>query len=78
MTPVGNTELGWGVPDIHFDSSGNLYGSNGGGRLADNELISIDKASGAGSVIAGGRMVGAVYWTSADCQPPPTRNQRRT
>jgi len=46
---VGNTGQS-PSPDICFDLGGSLFGSSGGG-LAANNLISIDKTSGAGTVI---------------------------
>jgi hypothetical protein len=49
-TLIGTTGLGVGTPDIHFDDMGNLYGAIGGGATANN-LISIDKTTGAGTVI---------------------------
>ncbi len=48
---VGKTGLGGSTPDLHFDQQGNLYGSKGGGQNSNNNLISIDKATGAGTVI---------------------------
>lgn len=50
-TLVGEVGLGEGVPDIHFDSEGNLFGAMGGGRSSNNQLVAIDKVTGAGSVI---------------------------
>jgi hypothetical protein len=49
-TLIGATGLGAGTPDIHFDDMGNLYGSIGGGG-SPNNLISINKTTGAGTVI---------------------------
>ncbi|MGB5873686.1 MAG: choice-of-anchor D domain-containing protein [Bacteroidota bacterium] len=49
-TLVGKTGLGGGTPDLCFDRLGNLYASKGGGD-GPNNLISIDKSTGAGSVI---------------------------
>lgn len=48
---IGQTGLGGGTPDIHFDSSGNLFGTKGGGQTSDDTFISIDKATGAGTVV---------------------------
>ncbi len=48
-TLVGETGLA-PSPDIFFDLDGMLYGSSGGG-LALNNLIQIDKSTGAGTVI---------------------------
>jgi hypothetical protein len=50
-TLVGTTGLGGGTPDIAFDAKGNLYGLKGGGKQADNNLISINKTTGAGAII---------------------------
>jgi hypothetical protein len=49
---VGNTGIsyGKGIPDLSFDKAGNLYSSIGGGT-APNYLISIDKSTGAGTII---------------------------
>jgi hypothetical protein len=49
-TLVGNTGLGSNTPALHFDQAGNLYASMGGGG-SPNNLISIDKATGVGTVI---------------------------
>jgi len=49
-TLVGSTGLFGQTPDIHFDAAGNLFAAKGGGFNVNN-LISIDKASGAGTVI---------------------------
>jgi streptogramin lyase len=48
--PIGSTGLGGATPDICFDVHGNLFGVKGGG-LSSNNLIAIDKTTGAGSVI---------------------------
>jgi hypothetical protein len=48
-TLVGNTGLP-ASPDICFDAAGNLFGSSGGG-LSANNLISIDKSTGQGTVV---------------------------
>jgi hypothetical protein len=48
-TLVGNTGLP-PCPDLCFDDAGVLYGASGGG-LSLNNLISIDKSTGAGTVI---------------------------
>ncbi len=50
-TLIGTTGLGVGTPDIHFDEMGNLYGATGGGRGGPNNFISIDKMTGAGTII---------------------------
>jgi len=50
-TLIGTTGLGVGTPDIHFDEMGNLYGATGGGRGGPNNFISIDKTTGAGTII---------------------------
>ncbi len=50
-TLVGKTGLGGSTPDLHFDQEGNLYGSKGGGQNLNNNLISINKTTGAGTVI---------------------------
>ncbi len=42
--------MGSNTPGVHFDAAGNLYGSIGGG-MNPNDLISIDKATAAGTVI---------------------------
>jgi hypothetical protein len=47
---IGTTGLDGGIPDIHFDDSGNLYGAIGGGA-ATNNLISISKTNGTGTII---------------------------
>ena len=47
---VGNTDHTFGTPDIFFDDTGNLYGSVGGG-VEPNNLISIDKYDGKGTLI---------------------------
>jgi len=47
---VGTTELGGATPDIHFDMDGNLFGVKGGGNNTNN-FITIDKATGEGTVI---------------------------
>jgi hypothetical protein len=47
---VGMTGIGGSTPAIEFDGDGNLYGSKGGGQNL-NDLISIDKATGIGTVI---------------------------
>jgi len=49
-TLVGTTGLGGPTPDICFDNDGNLFGAKGGG-LNVNNLISINKSTGAGTVI---------------------------
>ena len=49
-TFIGQTGIAGSTPDIHFDASGNLFGSKGGGRGVNN-LISIDKTTGGGTVI---------------------------
>ncbi|MCG8607809.1 hypothetical protein MJD09_22845, partial [bacterium] len=49
-TIVGTTGLGGPTPDIHFDDDGNMFGSKGGGQSI-NDLIAINKTTGAGSVI---------------------------
>ena len=49
-TLIGTTGFSAGVPDIFFDAIGNLYGSVGGGA-GTNNLISINKTTGAGTVI---------------------------
>jgi len=49
LTRVGRTGLG-NVPALVFDEKGNLYGVTGGGQRP-NDLISIDKTTGAGTVI---------------------------
>lgn len=48
-TLIGSTGLPASA-DIHFDGAGTLYASSGGG-FAVNNLISIDKATGEGTVI---------------------------
>jgi len=48
-TLVGNTGLP-ATPDLFFDNGGFLYGSSGGG-VANNNLISIDKSTGQGTVV---------------------------
>lgn len=48
-TLVGNTGLP-PSPDIHFDQNGNLFGVSGGG-IVGNSYISIDTATGAGTVL---------------------------
>ena len=50
-TLVGTTGLGSSTPDIHFDANGNLFGTKGGGINSANNLISINKSNGAGTVI---------------------------
>jgi hypothetical protein len=50
-TLIGTTGLDVGTPDILFDDEGNLYAVTGGGRETTNNLVSIDKMSGAGTVI---------------------------
>ncbi len=53
-TLVGTTGLGGSTPDLFFDVAGNLFGvKNPGGGQAGNssELILIDKATAAGTVI---------------------------
>ncbi len=47
---VGNTGLNGAMTDIHFDADGNLYGSLDGSG-SDYFLVSLDKETGAGSVI---------------------------
>jgi len=49
-TLIGTTGLGGSTSDIFFDEQGNLYGVKGGGQKPNN-LISIDKATGVGTVI---------------------------
>lgn len=49
-TWIGNTGLGAGVPDIHFDHNGELFGVAGGGQSTNN-LISINKSTGAGTIV---------------------------
>jgi hypothetical protein len=46
----GLTGLGGPTPDLCFDAAGNLHGAKGGGSNP-NDLISIDKSNGTGSVI---------------------------
>ena len=48
-TQIGQTGLGETVLDIAFDEAGRLYGIQGGGFI--NELLSINKSTGAGTVI---------------------------
>jgi len=48
-TLVGNTGLP-ATPDLHFDNGGVLFGSSGGG-IANNNLITIDKTTGQGTVV---------------------------
>lgn len=50
-TLVGQTGIGGGTPDIHFDSIGNLFGAKGGGQVPNNAFISIDKMTGAGTIV---------------------------
>lgn len=50
VTTLGFTGLGGATPDLAFDAAGNLYGLKGGGQGVNN-LISIDKSTGAGTVI---------------------------
>ncbi|RMF65683.1 MAG: DUF4394 domain-containing protein, partial [Calditrichaeota bacterium] len=50
-TLIGKTGLGGATPDIFFDENGNLFGVKGGGGGATSTLISIDKSTGAGTVI---------------------------
>lgn len=56
-TLIGSTGLGGATPDLAFDVNGRLYGVKGGGGGAGgggggpNNLISIDKTTGAGTVI---------------------------
>ena len=72
-TLIGITGLDGGVPDIHFDDMGNLFGALGGGGAANNSLISIDKSTGTGNVI------GPIGFTSvsglASRQQPLTGSQ---
>ena len=49
-TLIGVTGFNAGVPDIFFDAIGNLFGSVGGGTGVNN-LISINKTTGAGTLI---------------------------
>jgi hypothetical protein len=49
-TLVGTTGLGGPTPDLHFDLSGQMYGVKGGG-VGVNNLITIDKNTGAGTIV---------------------------
>jgi len=48
---LARLDFGGSTPDLHFDQQGNLYGSKGGGQNLNNNLISINKTTGAGTVI---------------------------
>jgi hypothetical protein len=49
-TVVGQTGLGGPIPDLAFDSNGNLYGLKGGGQ-GTNNLILVNQTTGQGTVI---------------------------
>ena len=64
---VGVTGLGGGTPSISFDGDGNLFGVKGGGGGVSN-LISIDKTTGAGTIVG---PIGSGV-TGFDCFMDPT------
>ena len=67
-TLLGTTGLGGNIPDIHFDQTGNLYGTKRGtGDVYD--FISIDKTTGAGTVIGSTGFV-AVVGLATRLSPP--------
>ena len=49
-TLVGTTGFGGAIPGLVFDENGNLFGVVGGGKRS-NDLIAIDKNTGAGTVV---------------------------
>ncbi|MCH8032453.1 MAG: T9SS type A sorting domain-containing protein [Bacteroidetes bacterium] len=66
-TLVGNTGLGSNTPALCFDVAGNLYGTMGGGNNPNN-LISIDKTTGVGTIIG---LIGFVAVAGMSSLPPP-------
>ena len=66
-TLVGNTGLGSNTPAICFDAAGNLYGTMGGGNNPNN-FISIDKTTGAGTIIG---LIGFVAVAGMSSLPAP-------
>jgi len=68
-TKIGDTGLGGATPDLHFDNAGTLFGSKGGGGSA-GDLITINKATAAGTVI-GSFGVASVSGLGSFPDPPP-------
>ena len=66
-TLVGNTGLGSNTPALCFDQAGNLYGTMGGGNNPNN-LISINKTTGVGTIIG---LIGFVAVAGMSSLPPP-------
>jgi len=66
VTLIGTTGPGGSTPDLFFDGTGSLFGSKGGGG-SPNTLISIDKATAAGTAIG---PIGFVAVSGLDCFLP--------
>jgi sugar lactone lactonase YvrE len=66
-TFIGTTGLGGATPDLFFVGE-QLYGVKGGGGTPDNDLIAIDRSTGAGTVVG---PIGFSAVSGLACYTPP-------